>query len=120
MTDERDDIASLVSQRVAALCFSPEVSRDEWFNRSKAAYDLRSRLVHGSISPASLDLDEGAANAASVAQMALTRAIEAFGEDDLRHGRLRSGQLAKWFGEYMKWADKEEAAMNAHIASSRN
>ncbi|MNE84931.1 hypothetical protein D3C80_1818750 [compost metagenome] len=52
--------------------------------------------------------------------MALTRAIEAFGEDDLRHGRLRSGQLAKWFGEYMKWADKEEAAMNAHIASSRN
>lgn len=119
MTDERDDIASLVSKRVAALCFSPEVSREEWFNRSKAAYDLRSRLVHGSISPASLDLDEGAANAASIAQIALTRAIEAFGEDDLRHGRLRSGQLAKWFGEYMKWADKEEAAMNAHIADSR-
>jgi len=118
MTDERDDIAALVSQRVAALCFSPEVSREEWFNRSKAAYDLRSRLVHGSISPASLDLDAGAANAASVAEMALIRAIEAFGVEDLRHGRLRSGQLAKWFGEYMKWADREEAAMNAHFATS--
>ena len=116
MTDERDDIALLVSQRVAALCFSPEVSRDEWMSRAKAAYDLRSRLVHGSISPASLDLDEGAMDAARIAEMALTRAIEAFGVEDLRHGRLKSGQLAKWFGEYMKWADKEEEAMLAHIA----
>ena len=120
MTDERDDISSLVSQRAAALCFSPEVSRADWFNRSKAAYDLRSRLVHGSISPASLDLDAGAANAASVAEMALIRAIEAFGVEIIRHGRIRSGRLANWFGEYMKWADKEEAAMNAHIASCHN
>ncbi|MNG32227.1 hypothetical protein D3C84_1181850 [compost metagenome] len=55
-------------------------------------------------------------NAARVAEMALTRAIEAFGVEDLRHGRLKSGKLAKWFGEYMKWADKEEEAMLAHIA----
>lgn len=116
MTDERDDISSLVSQRVAALCFTPEVRRDEWLSKAKAAYDLRSRLVHGSISPASLDLDEGALNAGRVAEMALTRAIEAFGVEDLRHGRLRSGQLAKWFGEHMKWADKQEEAMLAHIA----
>ena len=120
MTDEKDDISLLVSQRVAALCFSAEVRRDEWVSRAKDAYDLRSRLVHGSISPASLDLEEGAMNAARVAEMALTRAIEAFGVEDLRHGRLRSGQLAKWFGEYMKWADREEEAMLAHIASGAN
>lgn len=120
MTDEKDDICLLVSQRVAALCFSAEVRRDEWVSRAKDAYDLRSRLVHGSISPASLDLEEGAMNAARVAEMALTRAIEAFGVKDLRHGRLRSGQLAKWFGEYMKWADREEEAMLAHIASGAN
>lgn len=117
MTDEKDDISLLVSQRVAALCFSSEVRRDEWVSKARDAYDLRSRLVHGSISPASQDLEEGAMNAARVAEMALTRAIEAFGVEDLRHGRLRSGQLAKWFGEYMKWADKEEEAMLAHLAS---
>ncbi|PAV68051.1 hypothetical protein WR25_02503 [Diploscapter pachys] len=115
MTEERDDISSLVSQRVAALCFSPEVRREKWLNRTRAAYDLRSRLVHGSISPAALDLDEGAFNAGQVAEMALTRAIEAFGVEGLRHGRLKSDQLAKWFGAYMKWADKNEEAMLAQI-----
>lgn len=120
MTDEKDDISLLVSQRVAALCFSAEVGRNEWIRRARDAYDLRSRLVHGSISPASLDLEEGALNAARVAEMALTRAIEAFGEEDLRLGGLRSDQLAKWFGEYMKWADREEEAMLAHIASGAN
>lgn len=117
MTDEKDDISLIVSQRVAALCFSAEVGRDEWIRRAKDAYDLRSRLVHGSISPASLELEEGAINAAQIAEAALTRAIEAFGVEDLRHGGLRSDQLAKWFGEYMKWADKEEAAVLAEIAS---
>lgn len=118
MTDERDDIASLVSERVAALCFNPEVSREDWRKNAKSAYDLRSRLVHGSISPSSAILEEGAVNAAEIIEMTLRRCIEAFGADGLREGKVSNKRLARWFDAFIKWADLEEEAMLAHIASN--
>lgn len=117
MTEERDDITSVVAERVAALCFTSEVSRLIWNERARDAYDLRSRLVHGSMSPGSLDLQEGSSNAASVASTALMHALCAFGEDALRDDRLRASDLADWFKRLVEWADREERAMEEHSSS---
>jgi hypothetical protein len=108
MTEERDDITSIVSERVAALCFDLNTTRAEWTEKAKAAYDLRSRLVHGSISPRAQEVKKGAYIAAEVAEAALMRAIQAFGVDGLRSERVTSKKLAAWFRHLGKWADTNE------------
>lgn len=108
MTEERDDITSLVSERVAALCFDLNTTRAEWTEKAKAAYDLRSRLVHGSISPRAPEVKKGADIAAEVTEAALMRAIEAFGVDGLRSEGITSKKLASWFQHLRKWADDNE------------
>jgi hypothetical protein len=53
MTGKSNTIASELSDRAAALCFDPE--RDKIFEEvndaMSNAYDMRSRLAHGSLSP---------------------------------------------------------------------
>ena len=119
MTDERSDIATLVSERAAALCFSHEVSRAEWRKKTKDAYDLRSSLVHGSISPTSLELEEGALNAQEITEMVLIRAIEAFGLDGLKESLGEPKRLSKWFEKYIVWADGQEEAMLQDISRTK-
>lgn len=79
MTEECDDINFHVAERVAALSFDADRPRDVWREKAKAACNLRSQLVHGSISPRSLKVIQGVQNAAEVAETALPRAIESFG-----------------------------------------
>ncbi|MBP0629981.1 HEPN domain-containing protein [Cupriavidus sp. AcVe19-1a] len=110
MTEERDDITSVVAERVAALCFDAEKSREAWREKAKEAYNLRSRLVHGSISPRAPKLRRGAGIAAEVAEATLRRALEAFGIDGLRAESLKSERLARWFQELLQWAEKAEVA----------
>lgn len=114
MTEERDDVTSLVAERVAALCFNTEVgSRDVWREKTRAAYDLRSRLVHGSISPRAPEVRRGASVAAEVAEAALLRAIEAFGVEGLQAKSMTSKRTSEWFRRLLQWADATEAGSNA-------
>jgi Apea-like HEPN len=53
MTGERNEIAAELSARATALCFDPERdgSFEEVLGEMSNAYDMRSRLAHGSLSP---------------------------------------------------------------------
>jgi hypothetical protein len=120
MTDEREDIASVIAQRLAALCFSEECSRSEWFEKTKKIYDLRSRLVHGSISPSSPEIESGADVAEKISELALNRIVEALGADGLREASFSTAKFARWFKGYLIWANAEEKAMHTYMELNSN
>lgn len=113
MTDERDDIASLISKRVAALCVDHETSRADWEEQTKAIYDWRSRLVHGSISPRTYDLNGAAIQAENLVRQAILRTIELVGPRGLQSETLGTKQLAKLFGSYIEYVDLYEEDFRA-------
>ena len=112
MTEEHDDITSLVSERLAALCFDPDTpgDRERWRERTRRAYALRSRLVHGSISPHDPDVARAVPEVAELTEAALFRGLSAFGvADGLRETNVGVKFLAKWFQRVIDWADRAEA-----------
>lgn len=99
MTDEKDDITKIVSDRTAALCYDiPDKSSfDLWNSEARRAYALRSKLVHGSLSPTSLDVYEGVRLAAKVSEAAIHAALSRFGEQGLVAENVSTRRLSKWF-----------------------
>lgn len=100
MTEEKDDIGNVMAERVAALCGGSEnQSFEKCFNDVKAIYDLRSRLVHGSISPADPRIGKGLSLAAHIAEECLVNALTALDEPALRINRISNKKLASWYNE---------------------
>jgi hypothetical protein len=95
MTGERIDIASEVSARAAALCFDPE--RDGTFedvNKEMShAYDMRSRLAHGSLSPFDAEVTQYARQCLYWAERAIGGALVLFESHGLLERDLSSKQL---------------------------
>jgi hypothetical protein len=98
MTNERDDITSLMSQRVAAICCeNPNESFESWQRDAQRLYALRSKLVHGSLSPHAKEIDEGVALGAKLGEATLLHTLIAFREDGLREEKVGERRLAAWF-----------------------
>lgn len=99
MTSERDDIAKLVSERCAAFCLTTDEPKSlpQWRAEALRLYDLRSRLVHGDMSPLSKEVRDGAHLGAEIARFAILGALRHFGEKGLRAERVSTSQLARWF-----------------------
>ena len=110
MTDEKDNITDLVSQRVAALCFDPGESDSfsHWQKKSQEAYGLRSRLVHGSFSQRDQRVPAGAWLAADIGRTAILNALSAFGHLGLRTDDAKRGQIANWFNGLVRHARRLE------------
>lgn len=108
MTDEKDDIASLVSSRVAALCLEePTVQcRDRWQVDVRRAYDIRSRLVHGSVSPTSEIVFEGVRLGSQLARSTLLNAVRLIGAKGLRDEAATNRDLARWFDGMVRHVDE--------------
>lgn len=119
MTEEKDDITSLLSDRIASLCFDqshPE-DWDDWKQRAAEIYRLRSKLVHGSMSP----LDERSLlnlkTVAETTEVVLLNMLTALGENVIRLEDGNSRRLAKWFQRLVDFAailvehHKSEAAL---------
>ncbi|ASJ91993.1 hypothetical protein CBR61_14355 [Porphyrobacter sp. CACIAM 03H1] len=108
MTDEKDDIASLVSSRVAALCLEePTVHcRDRWQVDVRRAYDIRSRLVHGSVSPTSEIVFEGVRLGSQLARSTLLNAVRLIGAKGLRDEAATNRDLARWFDGMVRHVDE--------------
>lgn len=92
-------IEQTVATRTADLLFNPD-DPDSWEeNRQKVmqAYQLRSQLVHGSISP----YDEGVASGVSLcgdlAEELLIATLHRFGDETLQFDRISNRQYAAWF-----------------------
>ena len=110
MTDEMNDIAKSVSERVAALCCNPDASdRQKWRNDATHIYDLRSRLVHGSMSPTDPKIEDDVWLAARIGEETLLNALGALGELALRAEEVSTKRLAKWYGQVIETIDKIEA-----------
>ena len=98
MTGEREEIAAEVSARAAALCFDPE--RDSTFEEVNEemshAYDMRSRLAHGSLSPFDAEVTQYAPQCLYWAERAVGGALvlfESYGllDRDLSRKQLKEG-----------------------------
>jgi hypothetical protein len=104
MTDERDNIADTVSQRIATFCSDPAVSGD--FERiaaqARRVYDLRSKLAHGSMSPKDDAVYDGVRIGAQLGRDALLSGLTAFRSDGLRQEAVRSKQIAQWFQSWVE------------------
>lgn len=108
MTGERDDITSTLSERIAALCVTDEISRDERRAMARRVYGVRSDLVHGGVSPTAKNLYLEVQEAIDIVEAALFYSIGAFGADGLRDDEFKEKKLVKWFDAVILWADQIE------------
>lgn len=97
MTDEKDDITTLVSERLAALCCRSAGNREQLRDEARRLYSLRSKLVHGSLSPNAEAVHEGVKLGAELTQNALLAALMALGELGLRDEAATTRQLGAWY-----------------------
>lgn len=107
MTEEHDDISRLVSDRVSAFCFDKPEDRETWRAKVKKTYDLRSKLVHGSISPRSDEVWQGVYVGAQLCEITLLRVLNEFGVDGLKEDKFSSRRLGEWFNNVTTWADRQ-------------
>jgi hypothetical protein len=101
-----ENIAERLSSRIAALCLCPnenvdDTSFSEWRKRAKAAYDLRSRLVHGSISPNDLEVENGVDGIAEITQLTLLQIAFAMGLDAFRANKINESAIHNWLDEFV-------------------
>jgi hypothetical protein len=115
MTDEHEDVAELLSQRAAAVCYDPE--REELFDDSalklKRAYDLRSRLVHGSISPFAPEVKDLAPVTMHLIERVLCGGLGFFESQSLLDHSCTNAQLAVGFSRLIEWAKTHSASRSA-------
>ena len=105
-----ESITSNLGSRVSALCFDPKIPGDRkaWRKKVSSAYNLRSNLVHGSMSPLDDEAEKSRWIIGETARFALLRAVEAFDVSGLKRDDLKGEELREWFGEVVKWADRAE------------
>lgn len=99
MTDEADDITRLVSERVAAVCFEipSRESFEKWRSDTQRAYALRSKLVHGSLSPTSPEIMGQLGMVASVSSMGVQGGLALIGKAGLRAEQVSTKKLASFY-----------------------
>lgn len=108
MTDEKDDIAGIVSERIAALCLHEptEAAREEWRRNVKRAYDIRSKIVHGSISQDDEIIFEGIRLGTKISREALISATTGLGQDGLLSTDIPNKHLSSWYNELIAHVDR--------------
>jgi hypothetical protein len=111
MTQERNDIADVVSDRVAAFIWIDDRSKtlEEWKRVVSDLYDLRSRLVHGDMSPGSTDASENVHMAAHVTRMSILSALHHFGSAGIRAENAPKKVVARWFNNIVDTSQREAA-----------
>jgi hypothetical protein len=116
MTGEREGISELLSQRAAAVCHDPE--HDKFFDdiaaKLKDAYDLRSKLVHGSLSPFAPEVKDNSSVTMRLVETALRGGLLFFESEALVDRICTDAQLAKGFGNLLEWAATDCAAGKNH------
>lgn len=118
MTDEKDNITDLISQRAAAFCADPRSSGDfaAWQSKTQIAYGLRSKLVHGSLSQRDSRVANGARQVHEVVQAAILNALSAFNERGLRAMHVKRGEMADWFNRVVAHSKLMEERLAANGA----
>jgi hypothetical protein len=112
MTDEREGISELLSQRAAAVCHDSanDTLFDDIAAKLKDAYDLRSNLVHGSLSPFAPEVKDNSAITMRLVETALRGGLVFFESEALFDRICTDAQLAKGFQRLIEWAIADCAA----------
>jgi len=111
-TGERRGITKRLSQRAAAVCYDPHVeeSFDEIVQQFVDAYQLRSDLVHGSLSPFDPGVEERCGLSMRLTERALCSALGFFETRGLLDRSLTNEELAAEFESLIRWAKGIDAA----------
>jgi len=100
-----DRIADLVSDRTAAL--STGLMSDRTFDENKAAfkklYNIRSELVHGSISPLDNKVARAVRDANDYCEFSINRALHMWARSAFLDQDLPPTQLERWFNALVEW-----------------
>jgi len=120
MTNEGDDIAKLVSERCAAFCLTSDepITLEQWRAEALGLYELRSRLVHGDMSPLSKEVRSGARLGAKIARLVILAALRHLGEEGLHAERVSTSRLARWFDAIVSASEqfaRERQVMNERV-----
>lgn len=113
MTERVDRIGWTLAERLSAACTiayqgTKYKSRQEWFEETRKAYRLRSKLVHGSISPESDEVRKAVYSCMKLTEAALLSALSLAKDYDLRRDDLMSNQLTAMFKRVVAHADRIE------------
>jgi hypothetical protein len=108
MTNEQIDISATVADRLSAVCSIPVSGegREDWRAKTQKAYSLRSKLVHGSLSPHSDEVTEAVTLSSELSEAVLRNMLFAFGEEGLRKTNFSDKRLASWFHKVVRQADE--------------
>lgn len=112
-TGERRGITKRLSERAGAVCYDPhgEESFDDIARQFVDAYQLRSDLVHGSLSPFDPGVEERCGLSMRLTERALCSALGFFETRGLLDRSLTNEQLAAEFAHLIRWAkDSEQLA----------
>ena len=100
-----DKVTETVCERAAALAFDYHCGdREHWLGRMKDLYDVRSRLVHGSMSPFDPDAARATQKAEELATRILCRAIDYFIHLGLDAAICSPERLEDQFQRLTDWA----------------
>ena len=110
MTEEKDDISKTMSDRLGAICFLGlgQKSIEKWAADALLAYEVRSRLVHGSMRPDDPEISRVLGLCMHLGEFALLSTIALVGEKDLRAEKMSTKLLANWFARIMAFAKDRE------------
>lgn len=99
-----EKIAPTIAERVAALCCEQGslASHRQWHADAQTAYALRSKLVHGSLSPTSPRIMEALGTVARVSQYGLIGALTLLGEAGLVDAKASSAKLARYYDGFVR------------------
>jgi hypothetical protein len=113
MTDERKNITRLLCARGAALRYHP--NGDKSFGALEGelrdAYRMRSRLVHGSLSPFDPEVADYAPRCLELTEEVICAGLGLFEVHGLLDEPRTNQQLAEGFGSLVSWAKARSAEM---------
>lgn len=106
VTRERKDLTAMLSERAAALLYTQnrEKSYDDQRKRIARMYDLRSRLVHGSLSPFDAEVRAKRWPCLELAEEVLCAALSVFDKNNGFDMVRDDKQLASGFDSIVSWA----------------
>lgn len=105
-TGKVEDTTKIVSERCAALKFdvSDDLGFEEVVERMRDIYDLRSRLVHGTLSPFDTEVRERRAEVLASTEAILANGLALLDRDGLFDQRVTGRQLSEGMDRLVAWA----------------
>lgn len=101
-----ENVTETLSNRIAALCLCPDRDVDDrsfsdWYARAKIAYGLRSNLVHGSISPSDIEVENGVFDVGEITQLTLTQMAFIMGPEAFEAEKVSETEIHTWLDEFV-------------------